>query len=213
MSALLAVTFSDPFAQIAALDDEWPKSGSSMHRENLIARARWARSYWEAANCLYGTRDVTDRIAFAGPIMQTSGLACELVLKCLLKGGGHSDKELRKIGHDLSKLFRDAEAHLDILRFLDAVARASEPIALPDEVAEKFDRLGRPPKEAEIAWRVFSQHIRILNESYDRPFRARYINEGPIALPEPFILLIGSLILLNAMNERLGLPLVGTALG
>ena len=36
---------------------------------------------------------------------------------------------------------------------------------------------------------------------------------GPIAFPEPFIILLGSLILLNAINERLQLPIVGAVYG
>lgn len=210
MSALLSVTFGDPFAEIAALNDDWPNSLSPDQHEALLGKVRWAGSYWTAASLLYATRDIEDFIMFAGPVMQNAGLACELVFKCLLLGGGHSDKDVRKLGHSLSKLYDKVENQVDIMKFLDAVVRASQPIQLPDEIAHQFIKSGSTLEETDIAWRVFSQHIRLLNESYDRPFRARYNSEGPIFLPEPYILLIGSLILLNAMNERLDLKLVGT---
>ncbi|MEM8750761.1 MAG: hypothetical protein AAGF28_10690 [Pseudomonadota bacterium] len=213
MSALLSLTFGDPFTEIAALHNDWPQSNSVEHLEALIGRAQWAASYWEAANILHVNRDVTDFIAFAGPIMQNAGLACELTLKCLLSGGGHTDSDLKQLGHSLSKLYERAENFLDIYRFLDAVRNASQPMELPEDIADQFARSGHSRDEADIAWRVFSTHIHLLDESYDRPFRARYIAEGPIALPEPFIVLLGSLILLNAMRERLELPVVGTLLG
>lgn len=208
MSALITVSFGDPFTEIAALDDNWPAPLSDEDAEHLVGRAKWAAAYWSAANNLYAIRDVCDFIMFAGPVMQNAGLACELILKCLLFGGGRSDASLRKLGHSLDDLFSAAEEHFDVTRFLVAVVHASETIDLPDEVAENYIKTGGTREEANVGWRVFSQHIRILDETYDRPFRARYINAGPIVLPEPFILLIGSLILLNAMNERLGLPLV-----
>lgn len=211
MSALVSVTFSDPFVEIAALNKDWPELNTDSGE--LRGRARWAASYWNAANNLYATRDETDHIMFAGPVMQNAGLACELVLKCLLSGGGYSDSDLRKCGHSLSNLYEKAENHLDICRFLDAVIRASRPLELPNEVAHRFAEAGRSRDEAECGWRVFSQHIYILDESYNRPYRARYFSTGPIVLPEPYILLLGSLILLNAMNERLNLPLVGTEYG
>ncbi len=213
MSALLSVTFSDPFSEIAGLTDDWPRVASSEQFGDLIGRARWASSYWTAANYLYGARDVEDFIMFSGPVMQNCGLACELVLKCLLAGAGHSDSSLRKLGHSLSKLYNEVGSQLDIHRFLLSVVKASSPIELPDEIADRFIERGQTREEADLGWRVFSQHIYLLDESYDRPFRARYIVAGPMALPEPFILLLGSLILLNAMNERLNLPLIGTLYG
>lgn len=213
MSALLKLTFSDPFAEVAALHHGWPHIQSDQHRETLIARARWAASYWDAASFLYASRNVTDHIMFAGPVMQNTGLACELVLKCLLFGDGHSEEDLRKLGHSLSAIYDEAVKNLDIHRFLDAVVRASKPLGLPNEVAVQFAQSGRTHDEAEVAWRVFSQHVRILDKSYCHPYRARYVSQGPIVLPEPFILLLGSAILLNAMNERLNLQLVGVARG
>jgi hypothetical protein len=213
MSLLLSLTFGDPFTEIAALNDDWPKSQSAEDREVLVGHAEWAGSYWEAPNTLHANRDPADFKMFAGPVMQNAGLACELVLKCLLFGGGHSEKDLRKWGHSLTKLYDKAEAHIDILRFLDAVRRASQPFQLPQEVADQYQRSGRTREEAEIGWRVFSQHIRLLDESYDRPYRARYIAEGPISLPEPFFLLLGSLVLLNAMRERMNMRVVGTVFG
>ncbi|TGD41274.1 hypothetical protein EEB11_19155, partial [Pseudotabrizicola sediminis] len=80
-------------------------------------------------------------------------------------------------------------------------------------IALKRPERNRDRSKADFGWRVFSQHIYLLDASYDRPFRARYLSAGPIALSEPFILLLGSLILLNAMNERLQLPLIGTVYG
>lgn len=210
---MLSVTFSDPFNEIAALSDEWPRQLPNSQHEALIGRARWAGSYWNAANLLYAARDTNDHIWFVGPVMQNTGLACELVLKCLLFGGGQSNTKVKKLGHSLSKLYDEVENHVDILRFLDAVIRASQPLEIPNEIAEQFAQSGKTWEEANLAWRVFSQHIRLLDESYDRPYRARYASKGPIVVPEPFILLLGSLILLNAMNERLSLPLVGTASG
>jgi len=213
MSALLSLTFDDPFTEIAALRDEWPRVTSNEHLDDLIGRARWASSYWYAANHLYAARDVEDFIMFSGPVMQNCGLACELIFKCLLAGAGHADPSLRKFGHSLSELYSEAESQFDISRFLLAVVQASSAIALPDEIADRFMERGHTREEADVGWRVFSQHIYLLDESYDRPFRARYLSAGPIALPEPFILLLGSLILLNAMNERLQLPLIGTVYG
>ncbi len=211
MSAYITASFGDPFTEVAALNDNWPVQLSDQDAEHLVGRAKWASSYWAAANTLYGERDVRDFIMFAGPVMQNAGLACELVLKCLLFGGGRSDASLRKLGHSLDDLFSASEQHFDVTRFLVAVVRASEPIPLPKEVADNFIKTGGTREEADLGWRVFSQHLRILDETYDRPYRARYMNAGPIVLPEPYILLIGSLILLNAMNERLGLPLVAIA--
>lgn len=213
MSMRLSLTFGDPFTEIAALNDDWPKSQSVEDREALVGRAEWAGSFWEAANILHANRDPADFKMFAGPVMQNAGLTCELVLKCLLFGGGHWEEDLRKWGHSLTKLYDKAEAHLDILRFLDAVRRASQPFQLPHEIADRYQRSGRMREEAEIRWRVFSQHIRLLDESYDRPYRARYVAEGPISLPDPYFLLLGSLILLNAMRERMDMPLVGTVFG
>jgi hypothetical protein len=213
MSALLSLTFGDPFSEIVGLADDWPRVASSEQLDDLIGRARSASSYWTAANYLYGARDVEDFIMFSGPVMQNCGLACELVLKCLLAGAGHSDSSLRTLGHSLSDLYNEVESQLDIYRFLVSVVEASRPIELPDEIADRFIELGQTREDADFGWRVFSQHIYLLDESYDRPFRARYVAAGPIALPEPFMLLLGSLILLNAMNERLKLPLIGTQYG
>lgn len=213
MSALLSVTFSDPFAEIAALNEDWPRALPSEEYGTLLGRARWAAAYWTAANYLYAVRDLDDQIMFVGPVMQNAGLACELTMKCLLFGGGRSDRKLKEISHSLSKLYDHIENHLNIHRFIDAVIRASAPLELPNEVADRIIQSGKTREEADLGWRVFSQHIRLLDDSYERPYRARYFNPGPIAVPEPFILLLGSLILLNAMNERLSLPLIGTASG
>ena len=209
MPARVALSADTLFSDVVGLDENWPLQRYDGETVHLKPRVQWAACFWNAANILNGERKDEDLLAFLGPVMQNLGLACELSFKALLFGGGQTAQKVRNYGHSLTDLYRTAEDHVDIVRFLDAVVRSSTPFDLPEVVADRGAEEGFARKETDLKWRMFTGHLDLLNELYDRPLRTRYIKAGAASLPEPYILLVGSGLILNAMAETLGLAAVG----
>lgn len=139
---------------------------------------------------------------YAGPVVHMVGLATELTLKALLKGAGEPENSVRKLGHNTYDAYLAAKIYFDEVKFLQLVFSNTEHLRLPKEIEERIvERSGS--SDATTEWRVFFNHLRILDQTYDRPYLTRYIKSGSIVLPDAYILLAGSKILISAMMEKL----------
>jgi hypothetical protein len=191
-----------PFATAIGLDDNWPRrqdDNSEMSVEGFVAHAA---AYLEAARDLYPEGDQENSVLrFAGPLMQVTGLASELTFKALLRGSGAGEKELRGYSHNTYAAYLAARSLFDEVKFINLVFGNTADLPVPQSVIERFRATGRTD-DPEVAWRVFFDHLRILDGVYDRPYRSRYMTPGSIVLPEPQIVFVGLSILLEAMRER-----------
>lgn len=190
------------FAAAIGLDDDWPRrqdDNSEMSFEGFVAHAA---AYLEAAQDLYlEGDDENSTLRFAGPLMQLTGLASELTFKALLRGSGSSERELRSYSHNTYAAYLAARSLFDEVKFIDMVFGNTCNLSAPQSVIERFRATGRTDDPG-VAWRVFFDHLRILDGVYDRPYRSRYMTPGAIVLPEPRVIFVGLGILLEAMRER-----------
>lgn len=188
------------------LDPTWPRSSEIPGEMTADGFVRWSSSYFEAANVLYSAEGWQNPdMHFAGPTMQMTGLSVELALKGLLRGAGTSEKELRSYSHNTYKAYLEARSLFSEISFINLVFTNTAHLSTPREILDRYEGKEDDPH---TMWRVFFGQLQILDEVYDRPYRSRYITPGPIILPEPFIILVGVKLLLNAMLQRLELPLL-----
>jgi hypothetical protein len=142
---------------------------------------------------------------FSGPMMQMTGLSAELALKGLIRGSGVDEKTLKSYSHNTYRAYLDARHLFSEAEFINLVLSNTAHLSTPPEILERFKGVEDDPQ---IMWRIFFGQLQILDGVYDRPYRSRYVRPGPIVLPEPYIILVGVKLLLNAMLERLDLPLL-----
>jgi hypothetical protein len=162
----------------------------------------WAEAYFSAAEKLHFEGiDRTDLAFYCGPVMQNVGLSTELALKALLRGGGKTQNELRSYSHNTYRAYCAAKKHFDEVKFINLFFANTGHIEIPDEVRNRL--IKRAEKDVEQRWRVYFDHLRLLDTVYDKPFRNRYISPGPATLPETELILVGTKILLSAMRTRL----------
>jgi hypothetical protein len=184
------------------LDSNWPRlqdEDSEMSAEGYVAHAA---AYLEAARELYPKGEKEDSaLHFAGPLMQVTGLASELTFKALLRGSGAGEKKLRSYSHNTYAAYLAARSLFDEVNFINLVLGNTADLPVPAEVIERFKTNGRTD-DPKTAWRVFFDHLRVLDGVYDRPYRSRYMTPGAIVLPDPRIIFVGLSILLEAMRER-----------
>ena len=189
------------FCEYIGLVESWPSSETAGEEFAHEGHLDWASSYFEAAESLHFEQENRRRSRFfAGPLMQMTGLATELTLKCLMRGNGASNSKLKKVGHCTYEAYLSAREAFDEVRFINAVMANSAHLTVPREIAERMKDSGEDPN---IKWRVYFDHLRILDTVYDRPYRNRYMTPGEVVLPEPEIILIGTKLLIAAMEQRL----------
>lgn len=192
---------ADDFCEYIGLVETWPSSDTAEDEFAHEGHLDWARSYFEAAESLHFEKDNRRRSKFfAGPLMQITGLATELTLKCLMRGSGATNSELKKVGHCTYAAYLTAREAIDEVRFIEAVMANSAHLPVPCEIADRMKDSGEDPN---IKWRVYFDHLRILDTVYDRPYRNRYMTPGEVILPEPEIILVGTKLLIAAMEQRL----------
>lgn len=188
------------------LDSTWPRPLEDKNEMTPGAFVQWSASYFEAANLLYATEGWQyPSMHFSGPIMQMTGLSAELALKGLLRGAGVTEKKLRSYSHNTYKAYLDARHLFSEVAFIELVFANTAHLRTPSEILDSYEGKENDPH---TMWRVFFGQLQVLDEVYDRPYRSRYIKPEPIVLPEPFIILIGVKLLVNAMLQRLELPLL-----
>ena len=188
------------------LDPAWPKPERDANQMTAKGFVRWSASYFDAAETLYASQDSQNRhLFFVGPVMQMTGLSAELALKALLTGGGATEKQLRGYNYNTYKAYYAARDLFSEEKFIDLVFINTAHLKTPAEV---IDRYAGQEDDPNIMWRVFFRQLKVLDDVYDRPFKSRYVTPGAIAVPEPYIILVGVKLLLNAMLQRLDLPLV-----
>jgi hypothetical protein len=74
-------------------------------------------------------------------------------------------------------------------------------LSVPEEIRNRLTLRGEA--DIEHTWRVYFNHLRVLDTVYDKPYRTRYAMPGPVLLPETEIILTGTKLLLTAMEEKL----------
>ncbi|MEE9389590.1 MAG: hypothetical protein V3U96_13385 [Paracoccaceae bacterium] len=190
------------FSDAIEWDQLWPVNVSKDEEMSIEGHLAWISAYQKAAESISLGNDLHfDTMTFAGPVMQLVGLTTELTLKTVLRGGGEDEKSLRKYSHNTYQAYLSARNHFDEVKFIDLVFSNTQHLEMPDEVRLRLAESGEP--NPRLRWRVFFDHLRILDETYDRPYRSRYIKPGHTVLPEPLILLAGTKILQTAMNDML----------
>ena len=189
------------FADAIGLDASWPVEREQKDEMSLQGLLRWSRAYLNAGELLHFATDDQTPEFYPGPVMQTVGLATELTLKTLLRGGGQSTKALRKYSHNTYTAYFDARSHFDEVKFISLHSSNTAHLSVPEEVRKRLILAGEA--DIEHRWRVYFDHLRILDTVYDRPYRTRYVSPGPVMLPETEIIIVGTKLLLTAMEERL----------
>lgn len=195
------------YCEAIGLSEIWPIQDHAPDELDAEGFCNWAKSYYVAATALYRlSGKLDDQMFEAGPLANSLGLAAELSLKGFLRGCGKSDADLKRYRHNTYQAYLDAREHFDEVKFINLVFTNTETLRIPDEVHARLSARGE--EQPEVRWRVFFDHLRILDSSYDAPYRTRYLTPGPISLPEPAIILVGLKIILNAMAERLDVSLL-----
>ena len=187
------------------LDSNWPQPISDTNVLEIRDHVEWAIGYFRAAESLYLESAMGNHSAFtlAGPCMQLVGLAAELTFKCLLRGSGKSEGEIRSYGHGIHKAFFDAQASYAYKKFGRLLFDEKYQLALPSEVIIELTPMVDRADDG-VIWRAFSSQLTALDRVYDRPFQTRYIAPGELNVPEPYLVLVGTKIILQAMRERTG---------
>lgn len=189
------------FASSIKLNEKWPEVQVGPQKIDVSGQLLWANTYFDSAfYLLEASRSSRASPHYAGPVIQNVGVATELALKTLLYGCGMSDPELKKFSHNTYGAYCAALAHIDEMAFLNLVLSNSKHLRLPDEIKLRGEEEGE--YEIDLHWRCYFQQLRILDGVYDKPYRSRYVTAGKIVMPEAEIILIGTKILLAAMNER-----------
>ena len=171
------------------LNPSWPERQDNTNEMSVSGFIQWSASYFEAANVLYASEGRQyPKMHFAGPTMQMTGLSAELALKGLLRGGGTPENKLKRYSHNTYSAYLDARYLFSEVAFIELVFTNTAHLKTPQEVLE---RLKDEDDDPHILWRVFFGQLQILDEIYDRPYRSRYIEPGPIVLPEPYVILVG----------------------
>ena len=195
------------YSEAIKLKSIWPLSTDSRSKGDLVGHLNWTICYYEAATALLLFDRSRNHFLFnVGPVTQTLGMCTELTHKALLIGNGATSAELKKIGHNTYKSYLEARTLFSEPHFIQLVFDNTSALATPDQVKARHPEMNET--EVSRRWRVYFDHLRILDETYDKPFRTRYFTSGPGIWPEPLIIIIGIKILLNSMLERAGLKLL-----
>ena len=189
------------FAAAIGLSRNWPKPQKNLDNIALTGDLKWADAYVRGAETLIASDpDRSDLPFFLGPLIHVVGIANELVLKCILKGGGLDADKVRGYGHNTYKAYLKARDWFDEARFINLIFSNTSHLTIPPEIAERLSVRSEP--DPDHYWRFYPNHLRILDTTYNKPYRTRYVSHGPLVAPEPYILLVGARILLAAMSER-----------
>ncbi len=189
------------FADAIDLAPDWPVETSLEDEMSVSGLVSWARAYLDAGEILHFSERHHESQFYPGPVMQTVGLATELTLKTMLRGSGKSSNAVRKYRHNTYNAYFDARSQFDEVKFINLHFSNTAHLSVPEEVKKRQTEQGET--DAEHRWRVYFDHLRILDTVYDRPYRTRYVTPGAVVLPETEIILIGTKLLLAAMEERL----------
>lgn len=190
----------ESFAEAIGLSEGWPKETPDVADPSTLGLLTWAKGYlWAAERLHFALEGERHLPVYAGPVVQNTGLATELTLKALLRGSGMGKSAVRKFGHNTYKAYCAAKEHFDEVKFINLHFSNTSHLTVPDEVRERYEGSKEDP---ELGWRVYFDQLRVLDTMYDRPFKGRYITPGSIVLPETELVLVGTKILLSAMEER-----------
>jgi hypothetical protein len=189
------------FADAIDLDASWPIEVKQQDEMGVSGLVKWARAYMNAGEILHFAERPQELDFYSGPVMQTVGLATELTFKAMLRGSGKSSKDLRKYSHNTYKAYYDARSCFNEVKFINLHFSNTAHLPVPEEIRTRLTLQGE--SDIEHTWRVYFDHLRILDSVYDRPYRTRYITPGSMVLPETEIILCGTKLLLTAMEERL----------
>lgn len=197
----MASNDTNRFSYAIQLRKDWPVKNWCHGHVDISVRLKWALAYYRASKELYEKfLDRNDVPFFCGPLIHNVGVASELVLKAMLYGIGLDETELRKLGHKTYDSFVRARESFNEQDFNDLVFDNTLHLQLPKEIADRCETMRI--EDVELGWRLYANHLLILDEIYDRPFRTRYIKPGSFVTSEPHILLVGASILISAMVER-----------
>jgi len=188
------------FSDAIGLASWWPHEPNSVEEISVRGLVAWADEFYRAAERLHLMPEARVGTSFyAGPVIHTIGLAAELSLKAMLRGAGASRSELREVGHNTYGAYLKARKAFDEVEFLKLYFSNIAHRAVPKQIADRLAKEGE--MDPDTRWRFFFDHLRVLDLTYDRPFRSRYVVAGEIVLPDSELLLIGTKILLSAMKE------------
>lgn len=191
----------DRFDDAIGLASEWPVDVQQQDEIRLPGLMKWARAYFQAGELLHFSGHRDDLDFYCGPLMQNVGLATELTLKTMLRGMGKREKDVRRYSHNTYKAYFDARQCFDEVKFINLHFSNTAHLSVPDEVRKRLTSKGED--NIDHRWRVYFDHLRLLDGVYDKPYRSRYISAGSVLLPETEIVLVGTKLLLTAMEERL----------
>lgn len=189
------------FDAAIGLASKWPVEETSKEQASATGYVSWAKAYLQAAEQLHFISNSDRQESFYfGPVIHNTGLAAELTLKAYLQGGGKTEKQIRQIGHNTYDAYCSSREYFDEVKFIELHFSNTAHLTVPDEIRK---RLGPATEGIETRWKVYFDHLRLLDTMYDRPFKGRYFQPGAVQLPDTEIVLIGTKILLSALKDRL----------
>jgi hypothetical protein len=189
------------FADAIGLDACWPIEIKCQDEMSVTGLVHHARNFFDAGEILHCSERFQEFRFYSGPVMQVVGQSAELTLKAMLRGNGASLKDVRKHSHNTYQAYFNARSAFDEVKFINLHFSNTAHLSVPEEVRARLTLEGEP--NIETTWRIYFDHLRLLDTVYDRPFRSRYAVPGPICLPDTEIVMIGTKILLSAMEDRL----------
>lgn len=190
------------FANAIDLSDNWPLHINDKDQMDVSGLLTWAQAYLRGAELLHFEASGDYQTAFySGPVIQGIGLATELTLKTMLRGAGKTQKELREFRHNTYNAYIASRVSFDEVRFINLHLSNTAHLKVPDEVRGRLIEHGE--NDIETRWRVYFDHLRVLDTIYASPYKSRYVVPGSISLPNSEVILVGTKILLSAMSERI----------
>lgn len=142
--------------------------------ETIVDFFNYADSYFKASRRLVPAQhlgksvkefsDHKDRVFRVGPVYQNLGLATELTFKTALLLSGSTKGDLRKLGHDLEKLYKLLSEKRDLDKVENSAFQAAVLVGPPNDMLQRLEEGGEDPS----AWFLFQTQIRSLNNNYSR---------------------------------------------
>ncbi|WP_114011789.1 hypothetical protein [Cohaesibacter intestini] len=182
------------------LVDTWPVETPD-DEMGVSGHLQWAWSYQFAARVLLKHQNGRNQSFYMGPLLQSCGMAAELTLKAMLRGVGKSSKELKKFGHNTYDAYQAAKGQFHEGRFVKLLIALTQHRQLPEEIQSRAT--GSEIISLDNQWRAYFPHLDLLDKTYDRPFRTRYVQGGAVVVPDAEMVLIGNEVLLSAMDARI----------
>ncbi|WP_170383066.1 hypothetical protein [Ruegeria atlantica] len=140
--------------------------------EEIVDFFHYANAYFKLCKILISEKeigksvtelsDLEARVFRVGPVYQNLGLTTELTFKTALLLAGCDKTELKRLGHDLIKLYDRLDLDYDLTNVENVAFQAAVLVGLPAGMLSRIENSGQPTSR----WFNLQTHIKSLNSNY-----------------------------------------------